>query len=105
MNPSSLEELEEIKATITRQLFSGNSSSQSPSKYDTDKSLYQDKLFYVAEVFEEAKLNGAANNYNYMKNLAKGGVLNIQKSSIEYKKKFKKRFLCIVGKVSIYFKL
>ncbi|ORX78934.1 hypothetical protein BCR32DRAFT_269795 [Anaeromyces robustus] len=94
MNPSSSEELEKIKNEITEQLFLGNVSTQSPAKNDTEKN--QDKLFCVTEVFEESKLNGAANNYMYMKNLAKGGVL--QKSSIEYKKKYKRRFLCIIVK-------
>jgi len=92
MNPSSLEELEKIKLAITQQLFSGNSNAQSSAKYDFD----QDKLFYVVEVFEEAKANGPVNHI-YMKNLAKSG-LNIQKSSIEYKKKYKRRYLCIIVK-------
>jgi len=96
MDPSSVIELEKIKKEITEQLFSGNANSQTPSKNDFDKNQIQDKLFYVVEVFEEAKSNGVANNY--MKNFAKGSSNNIQKSSLELKKKYKRRFLCIVVK-------
>jgi len=92
LEPSTLEELEKIKADISEQLFLGNATSLSPSKYDTDKSVSQDKLFYVIEVFEESKSGGASNIY--VKNLAK--VAN--KSSVDYKKKYKRRFLCIVVK-------
>jgi len=95
-NPSSSKELEKIKSEITEQLFT-NVSSQSQSKAD------QDKLFCIAEVFEESKPIGVANNY--MKNLAKGSVMNVvQKSSLEYKKKYKKRYLCVVGEFFFFFK-
>ncbi|ORX50398.1 hypothetical protein BCR36DRAFT_327222 [Piromyces finnis] len=96
MNPSSDNELEIIKKNITEQLFSGNLNSQSLSKIDQEKNQFQDKLFCIAEVFEETKSNGVGNSY--MKNLTKGSISSLQKSSIEYKKKYKKRFLCLVVK-------